>query len=170
MQEERGPRKSKTLTTSISKLPPSSYPYSQPLLWYTEPSAPTLNPQHELASQILIVSIKQARTISPGLGNLNRTSQDTILGHLWAALFLLRAAYWPKFGHISTYLSDLEDGLRRLRQLELDVLEVDLVETVLVCRGDLLGDAGESDLARRARDSAIRNLRVSFVISSKLGI
>lgn len=160
MQQERGPRKSKTPTTPTSKLPPPNYPYSQPILWYTKPSTSTLNPQHELASQILIVSIKQART-SPGFENLNRASQDIILGHLWAALFLLRAAYWPKFEHISWYLSDLEECLRRLRQLELDRLEVDLVETILVCRGDLLEEVAEGDLARRARDSAIRNLRVS---------
>lgn len=148
MQEERGPRKCKSLI--ISKTP-SSFIQS-PFNWYPEPSS--LNPQHELASQILILSIRKARS-NPGFGLLSRSSQDAILTQLWAPLFLLRASYWP------SALACLTHHLKHFKTLELDSFELDLLESILLCRGDLLSDLRQSSLAQSARDGALRSLRVS---------
>ncbi|XP_023726769.1 photoreceptor-specific nuclear receptor [Cryptotermes secundus] len=49
---------------------------------------------HEIAAQILLVSLRQARR-NEHFCVLSRSDQDIILRHVWSELFLLHAAYWP---------------------------------------------------------------------------
>lgn len=99
---------------------------------------------HELAAQILLVAIKQARSNS-AFGQLNRISQNCILGHLWSSLFLLRSAYWP--AETSALFLGATNTIRYLRHLNLDSIDVELLENILLCRADLLDDVEQILLA-----------------------
>ncbi|XP_044727718.1 nuclear receptor subfamily 2 group E member 1 [Chrysoperla carnea] len=50
--------------------------------------------QYELAAQILLITIKQARQ-NHLFNGVCKTRQDIILANVWPALFILHAAYWP---------------------------------------------------------------------------
>lgn len=149
MQEERGPRKPK----------PSSTP--KPIFnRLTTPIAtnfPPVHPHHELAAQILLVAIRQAR-FNSGFGILDRGAQNEILGRLWAPLFILRAAYWPV--ETQNILTGSHSGFALLRELQVDAFEMELMENFLLCRPDLVSDQRQSALAQSMREKAIEALMV----------
>ncbi|XP_021924286.1 photoreceptor-specific nuclear receptor-like [Zootermopsis nevadensis] len=112
---------------------------------------------HEIAAQILLVSLRQARR-NEHFGILSRSDQDCILRHVWNELFLLHAAYWPidvsalirralNNGHISKAANNsaspnstsrlLRRSLELCQNLQLDAVELSLLETLILCRKDL---------------------------------
>lgn len=103
------------------------------------------NPIYELSAQILLAAIKQARS-NHGFGLLSRTSQNTIFAHLWAPLFLLRAAHWSSPEHL-IFLPELHTTIASIQHLHLDLYELELLVNVLLCRKDLLEDIDQSRLA-----------------------
>ncbi|KAF2886248.1 hypothetical protein ILUMI_19924, partial [Ignelater luminosus] len=119
-----------------------------------------INPQHELAAQILLTAIKQARSNS-GFGLLNRNSQDGILTYLWAPLFLLKAAHWPSVN--LNMLPNLQNTFKKIKDLKLDYLELEIFENILLCRGDLIGDSGQASLADDVQERALQTLTVHTV-------
>lgn len=157
VQEERGPRKPK----------PSSTP--KPIFnRLTAPIVtdfPPVHPHHELAAQILLVAIRQAR-FNSGFGILDRGAQNEILGRLWAPLFILRAAYWPV--ETQNILTGAHNGFVLLRELKIDAFEMELMEDFLLCRPDLISDHGQCVLAQTMREKAIEALAVVKFILTKL--
>lgn len=115
-----------------------------------------LNPQHELAAQIFLVAVKQARN-STGFGVLNRLSQNTILTNLWGPLFLLKAVSWT----LETILPSHSVTFQYLRDLKLDAVDLETLENLLLCRPDLLTDPGQASLAELMRSRALETLIVS---------
>lgn len=156
VQEERGPRKSKTTTSNkrnnICKLITTS----------TMTNFPFVHPHHELAAQILLVTIRQAR-FNSGFGVLDRVAQNEILGRLWAPLFILRAAYWPT--ETEKILAEAYKGFKILRELQIDAFEMELLENFLLCRADLISDLGQAALAQSIREKSIEALMVFNNIS-----
>jgi len=113
---------------------------------------------HEIAAQILLVSLRQARR-NQHFCILSRSDQDCILRHVWNELFLLHAAYWPidvsalirranNNDHIrengakdatnSVITNSTSRLLRRslelCQNLQLDAIELSLMETLILCR------------------------------------
>lgn len=118
---------------------------------------PPVHPHHELAAQILLVTIRQAR-FNSGFGLLDRTAQNEILGRLWAPLFLLKAAYWPV--ETQNILTGANKGFTILRNLQIDAFEMELLENFLLCRADLVSDQGQAALAQSMKEKAIEALMV----------
>lgn len=118
---------------------------------------PGVHPHHELAAQILLVTIRQAR-FNSGFGLLDRTAQNEILGRLWAPLFILRAAYWPV--EAQEILAGARGSFKMLRELQVDATELELLENLLLCRPDLLSDHGQAALAQSIREKAFETLAV----------
>jgi nuclear receptor len=108
---------------------------------------------HEIAAQILLVSLRQARR-NEHFCFLSRSIQDCILRHVWNELFLLHAAYWPidvsalirralNNGQMhqhctktttSTTSKLLRRSLELCQNLQLDAVELSLLETLILCR------------------------------------
>lgn len=96
-----------------------------------------------------------------GFGVLSRTSQNFLLSHLWAPLFLLRTAYWPSSDAI-TLLPGYERTLNQIRELKLDVVELEILQNLLLCRYDLLNDSEQLTLAKLMFERNLDNLMVSY--------
>jgi nuclear receptor len=108
---------------------------------------------HEIAAQILLVSLRQARR-NEHFSGLSRSDQDSILRHVWNELFLLHAAYWPidvsalirramNSGHMHQHGTKavtnstsrlLRRSLELCQNLQLDAVEISLLETLILCR------------------------------------
>ncbi|XP_017768635.1 PREDICTED: nuclear receptor subfamily 2 group E member 1-like [Nicrophorus vespilloides] len=139
VQEERGPRKPKFQGLQNHRFPAKSI--SDPIL---------MNPQHELAAQILLVSVKQARKSST-FGCLTKDSQNTILSHLWSPLFILRASQWPT----EIQMGDIKCTVNALKKMKIDCNEIDFLESLLLCRRDLLKDPTQISLIEKMLEKLI---------------
>ncbi|KAF5287950.1 hypothetical protein FQA39_LY15588 [Lamprigera yunnana] len=142
VQEERGPRKFKSKTLMRSK--------SHSI--YTEP----VNTQHEVAAHILLLSIKSVRRNS-GFGILNKNSQDAILMHLWAPLFVLKASYWSSATLMP--LSTFHTTLKLLENLKMTNAELENFENILLCRSDLVYDVIQAQSAKNIQERALECLK-----------
>ncbi|KAJ8972513.1 hypothetical protein NQ314_000158 [Rhamnusium bicolor] len=67
------------------------------------------------------------------------------MGHLWAPLFILKAAHWPS--DIGNILPFLQNTSKHIKQLNLDGTNLELFENILLCRMDLLEDKEQAHLA-----------------------
>lgn len=143
VQEERGPRKPKLMSV-FTKIQTNKI---------------NTNYQNELISQILLVSIKQVRN-NTGFGILNKISQNNILTHLWAPLFLLKSSnHWPIFD----ILPNQRSTLSYVKNLKLDRIDMEIVENLLLCRPDLIDEHGQISLTELMRNRAIENLIVCYL-------
>ncbi|KAJ8979296.1 hypothetical protein NQ317_000507, partial [Molorchus minor] len=167
VQEERGPRKPKL--HHLSRQPPSpvyaSISDHHIKFIYAQTYSLEAGPSFELAAQIFLAAVKQARCTS-GFGRLNRHSQNTILGwyvpveigdvshlfqpavrnrHLWAPLFILKASYWTS--DICNILPVLRNIASHMQLLDMDRISIELFENILLCRMDLLNDKEQARLA-----------------------
>ena len=154
MQDERGPRKPK-LHPPASKLHHDAFTSR----YHRDAYSTYLGtPQHELAAQILLVAVKQARC-SDGFGVLDRTSQNAVLAHVWGPLFMLRAAHWPS--DALCVLPGAQNTFRHFRQLKMDPSELEMVENLLLCRGDLIPGKDQQSVAEMVQGGTMRRLEVS---------
>lgn len=154
VQEERGPRKPKQVHQSYKRISINS-----------ESSFKIENPCYEIASHILLVTIKQVRCNS-GFGLLNRQSQNLILAHLWAPLFLLRTAYWPNETIINSF-SEIQNTIKFVKDLKLDAIELDLFENILLCRMDLLENQEQIKLAENIFEKSFDGLAIRTAINKR---
>lgn len=115
-----------------------------------------LNSAHDLVAQILLITIKNIRC-SSGFGLLNRRAQDEVLIYLWGPLFILKAAYWPT--SISND-ANLKNTFKKLKELNLDYMEIQIIENILLCRGDLIEDSRQAALANTIQERALQTLKV----------
>jgi hypothetical protein len=163
VQEERGPRKPKLTSKksmAFTTLSPEAFSFaSSPMSLSSE-----TNPTHELAAQILLVAIKQARCNS-GFGLLNRSSQNCILSYLWAPLFLLRAAHWPTEN--SNLFPGVENTFKYIKHLKLSSIDLEIVENILLCRADLLDDGDQIALAENILTRALDGLAIRTALDRR---
>ncbi|XP_067014438.2 nuclear receptor subfamily 2 group E member 1 [Anabrus simplex] len=129
VQEERGPRKSRKLQRKQQLTAPTRLATGGELY-------------HEVSAQILLVSVRQARR-NEHLSFLSRTDQDAILQVVWGQLFLLHAAHWPvdlsallrRAGHQFSVITTVLD---HCQGLHVDTAELVLLETLILCRTELV--------------------------------
>ncbi|CAH1114027.1 unnamed protein product, partial [Psylliodes chrysocephalus] len=95
---------------------------------------------YELAANIFLTAIKHAR-MNTGFQLLKRETQNILLGQLWAPLFILKASYW--YTNIDGYFYFLQDTCNYMKSLNLDTKNLEYLETILLCRMDLLEDKDE---------------------------
>ncbi|XP_056633932.1 nuclear receptor subfamily 2 group F member 5 [Diorhabda sublineata] len=116
VQEERGPRKPKN-----NKINLRNFQYHTEI--------------YEISANILLTAVKDARC-NPGFRILSKNSQNMILGHLWAPLFILKASYWhTDVAGILNFLKETCDYIKSLNFNEKTLL---LFETILLCQKDFL--------------------------------
>ncbi|XP_058056048.1 nuclear hormone receptor family member nhr-96 [Anopheles bellator] len=104
----------------------------------------------QILSQVLGACIRQAHH-NEHFAILSRTQQDEILRHVWCECFLLRVANWSI--DISALVDRCCDGhlrsvLDEVRALRVDLIELSLLETLILCR------KGRADSAVRATSTA----------------
>ncbi|XP_074040361.1 nuclear hormone receptor 83 [Leptinotarsa decemlineata] len=170
VQEERGPRKPKNSKMLTHPNSPQSIQEKLDVITPTETfpsrSAETYQ-MYEIAAHIFLTAVKQAKRNS-GFGSLSRESQNIILGHLWAPLFILRVAYWSEdIEHVFYFL---QSTIKHLRYLKLDINALEHFENVLLCRMDLLKDEEQVFLASNLMKYSLDSLALRFNNDSKLFI
>ncbi|XP_017035505.1 nuclear receptor subfamily 2 group E member 1 [Drosophila kikkawai] len=131
VQEERGPRNQQvTLYRGTRRHPaqpqPTATPHSQAL-------------HFQILAQILVTCLRQAKA-NEQFALLERCQQDAILQVVWSEVFVLRASHWSL--DISSMVEGCgDDQLKRLifeaQQLKADVLELNFLETLILCRKEL---------------------------------
>ncbi|GFU54378.1 photoreceptor-specific nuclear receptor [Nephila pilipes] len=98
----------------------------------------------QIAAHILLVSFRRARS-NELFCSLPPVDQSVILQDVWGELFLLQAAYWPV--DILIVAKHIEEegkilprrvvsAIVECRQLQLDLLERSLLETIILARKD----------------------------------
>eukprot|EP00099_Drosophila_melanogaster_P022224 NP_649647.1 hormone receptor 83 [Drosophila melanogaster] len=133
VQEERGPRNQQVALYRTgrrqappSQAAPSPTPHSQAL-------------HFQILAQILVTCLRQAKA-NEQFALLDRCQQDAIFQVVWSEIFVLRASHW------SLDISAMIDGcgdeqLKRLiceaHQLRADVLELNFMESLILCRKEL---------------------------------
>ncbi|XP_072378018.1 nuclear receptor subfamily 2 group E member 1 [Diabrotica undecimpunctata] len=143
VQEERGPRKPKhNIITFKRKFENANNgTKNEQLSLVTEiPNIVHNTLIHEVAASIFLTAIKQARC-NYGFKLLSRKSQNIILGYLWGPLFILKASYWHI--NIEGIFSFLHETCSYMKSLNLNSTTLELFETLLLCRLDLLEDPQE---------------------------
>ncbi|XP_017073671.2 nuclear receptor subfamily 2 group E member 1-like [Drosophila eugracilis] len=133
VQEERGPRNQQVALYRSTRrhLPPSV-------------SAPSPTPHSQtfhfqILAQILVTCLRQAK-VNEQFTLLERCQQDAILQVVWSEIFVLRASHWSL--DISALIEGCGDEqLKRLifeaHQLKADVLELNFLESLILCRKEL---------------------------------
>ncbi|XP_039492540.1 nuclear receptor subfamily 2 group E member 1 [Drosophila santomea] len=133
VQEERGPRNQQVaLYRSARRHAPPSQPAST--------QTPHTQALHfQILAQILVTCLRQAKA-NEQFALLDRCQQDAILQVVWSEIFVLRASHWSL--DISAMIEGCGDEqLKRLifeaHQLRADVLELNFLESLILCRKDL---------------------------------
>ncbi|XP_043655655.1 nuclear receptor subfamily 2 group E member 1 [Drosophila teissieri] len=133
VQEERGPRnqqvalyRSARRHGQLSQPAPSQTPHSHAL-------------HFQILAQILVTCLRQAKA-NEQFALLDRCQQDAILQVVWSEIFVLRASHWSL--DISAMIEGCGDEqLKRLifeaQQLRADVLELNFLESLILCRKEL---------------------------------
>ncbi|XP_017046612.1 nuclear receptor subfamily 2 group E member 1 [Drosophila ficusphila] len=133
VQEERGPRNQQvTLYRNSRRPPPQSLPASSPT-----PHSQAIH--FQILAQILVTCLRQAKC-NEQFALLDRSQQDAILQVVWGEIFVLRASHWSL--DISGMIEGCGDEqLKRLifdaQQLKADVLELNFLESLILCRKEL---------------------------------
>lgn len=146
VQEERGPRKSKSLSMNTARLAVrqrqrgpavealQSKPSTTQLVAHQSPNGGNLH--HQILVKILVACVQTA------LGNehfrrLDASLQYRQLRHVWSECFVLRAAHWSiNVGAIVDQCEcpELRVAIRRTHAMRADFMELALLETVVLCR------------------------------------
>ncbi|XP_052858474.1 nuclear receptor subfamily 2 group E member 1 [Drosophila gunungcola] len=131
VQEERGPRNQQVTQYRHARrqsvpVPASPTPHSQAL-------------HFQILAQILVTCLRQAKA-NEQFALLESCQQDAILQAVWSEIFVLRASHWSL--DISAMIEGCGDEqLKRLifeaQQLKADVLELNFMETLILCRKEL---------------------------------
>ncbi|XP_045471433.1 retinoic acid receptor RXR-alpha-A [Harmonia axyridis] len=154
VQEERGPRKPRSMNRTVDKQLLDADVDITFIRLQKE-----LLPIHEKASHVFLTTIKQLRTNS-SFGILNKVSQNNILSHLWAPLFILKFSFWSLDADID--IPNFSKVFMRLHDLHLDVVDVELLETIMLCRSDLLDDPQQVDLVNCVLQRSMDGLVVKY--------
>ncbi|XP_065364028.1 nuclear receptor subfamily 2 group E member 1 [Calliphora vicina] len=111
-------------STSLPSLPSSGLPHSGSALNF------------QMLAQILVTCLRQAKT-NEQFRTLSRCQQETLLHSVWSECFVLRASHWTL--DITAVFEACGDvALQRIideaKQLKADVMELNFLETLILCR------------------------------------
>ncbi|XP_053671491.1 retinoic acid receptor RXR-gamma [Anopheles nili] len=119
----------------------------------------------QILSQVLMACIRQVRH-NEHFALFSRTQQNEILRHVWHECFLLRVANWSI--DISALLDRCCDGHLRsvvddIRALRVDLIELSLLETLILCRKEFaLSDREATQLEHLAERTLVALSHYSF--------
>ncbi|XP_058839552.1 nuclear receptor subfamily 2 group E member 1 [Topomyia yanbarensis] len=151
VQEERGPRKNRKLQARImlkkSVLLNLSAEFRTP---------ETILPSQILA-QVLVACIRQAR-VNESFASFSREQQNQILRHVWFECFILRVANWSiDISSIVERCADesLREIVQRTKALRVDLIEISLLETMILCRKEFALSAKETQQLENTSETAL---------------
>ncbi|XP_058805643.1 nuclear receptor subfamily 2 group E member 1 [Phymastichus coffea] len=121
--------------------------------------------QYEIAAQIFLSTVREARRQSD-FALISLTEQNAILQKGWTALFLLRALTWPlKLSDFRSNMLNNKSGIIYLTQihetittLQPDRIELQALETILLCRKELALSATAAKALAEGQEKAIQVL------------
>lgn len=126
VQEERGPRSQQAQSSQrlLAQTPPAP----------PSPPAPTVH--FQILAQILVTCLRQAK-LNEQFRLVARAQQDAILQVVWSECFILRASHWSL--DISAMIESCGDMQLKLmlseaQQLRADLMELNFLETLILCR------------------------------------
>ncbi|EDW15023.1 photoreceptor-specific nuclear receptor [Drosophila mojavensis] len=129
VQEERGPRSQQAQSSQrlLAQTPPAP----------PSPPAPTVH--FQILAQILVTCLRQAK-LNEQFRLVARAQQDAILQVVWSECFILRASHWSL--DISAMIESCGDMqlkfmLSEAQQLRADLMELNFLETLILCRKEL---------------------------------
>ncbi|XP_038122253.1 retinoic acid receptor RXR-gamma [Culex quinquefasciatus] len=96
----------------------------------------TDNLPSQILAQVLVACIRQAR-VNENFAHFGREQQNQILRHVWAECFILRVANWSiDITSIVERCADeqLRAIVRWTKALQVDLIEISLLETMILCR------------------------------------
>ncbi|XP_035773834.1 retinoic acid receptor RXR-gamma-like [Anopheles albimanus] len=111
----------------------------------------------QILSQVLLACMRQVRH-NEHFAVLSRLQQDAILRHVWYECFLLRVANWSI--DISALVdrccdAHLRSVLVDVRALQVDLIELSLLETLLLCRKEYALSEREADQLAQLADRTL---------------
>lgn len=148
VQEERGPRRPRNFVEwqHNYQLPPQSY---------------------EIIAHLFLLTIREVRK-NPGFALIDRESQNHILGHLWASILCFKMAFSRTEIVKDILFSRIKSAFDIINELNLDVVERELVETIILCRKDLLSDKTQATYVEMLQENALEQLfRKNFASKSR---
>ncbi|XP_054746825.1 retinoic acid receptor RXR-beta [Anastrepha obliqua] len=154
VQEERGPRTQAATATAaaVKQRPHTGVPNA------VIASGNTMN--FQILAQILVTCLRQAKC-NEQFRTLTSVQQEAILSVVWNECFVLRASHWSL--DISAMIDACGDPqLRRViaeaKQLRADVMELNFLETLILCRKELAVSAENAVLLDSYTNSALVSL------------
>ncbi|KFB35890.1 AGAP002234-PA-like protein [Anopheles sinensis] len=157
VQQERGPRKGRKTVAHKVVLPrKSGVDRVQKLL--TSGHADGFSVQ--ILSQVLMACIRQVRH-NEHFAIFSRTQQNEILRHVWYECFLLRVANWSI--DISALVdrccdAHLRSVLDDIRTLRVDLIELSLLETLILCRKEYAQSEREANQLEQVAEGTLAAL------------
>uniref|UniRef100_A0A6E8VF33 Nuclear receptor domain-containing protein n=1 Tax=Anopheles coluzzii TaxID=1518534 RepID=A0A6E8VF33_ANOCL len=143
VQQERGPRKGRKMVPP-QKVQPRRVSLSDGL-------------SVQILSQVLMACIRQVRH-NEHFAIFGRAQQNEILRHVWYECFLLRVANWSI--DISSLVERCCDGHLRsvmedIKALRVDLIELSLLETLILCRKEFALSAREATQLEQFAERAL---------------
>ncbi|EAA03700.5 AGAP002234-PA [Anopheles gambiae str. PEST] len=143
VQQERGPRKGRKMVPP-QKVQPRRVALSDGL-------------SVQILSQVLMACIRQVRH-NEHFAIFSRAQQNEILRHVWYECFLLRVANWSI--DISSLVERCCDGHLRsvmedIKALRVDLIELSLLETLILCRKEFALSAREATQLEQFAERAL---------------
>ncbi|XP_017482413.1 PREDICTED: nuclear receptor subfamily 2 group E member 1 [Rhagoletis zephyria] len=154
VQEERGPRTQATAIAKHGGITPS------PTGAVNAVNATGNAMNFQILAQILVTCLRQAKC-NEQFRTLAAAQQEAILSTVWNECFVLRASHWSL--DISAMIDACGDPqLRRIiveaKQLRADVMELNFLETLILCRKELAVSAENAVLLESYANGALVSL------------
>ncbi|KAL1397889.1 hypothetical protein pipiens_009395 [Culex pipiens pipiens] len=111
----------------------------------------------QILAQVLVACIRQAR-VNENFAHFGREQQNQILRHVWAECFILRVANWSiDITSIVERCADeqLRAIVRWTKALQVDLIEISLLETMILCRKEFALSAKESQQLESTSETAL---------------
>ncbi|XP_055633674.1 nuclear receptor subfamily 2 group F member 5 [Toxorhynchites rutilus septentrionalis] len=117
----------------------------------------TDNLPSQILAQVLVACIRQAR-VNESFASFSREQQDQILRHVWFECFILRVANWSI--DISSIVERcageyLRTVVQRTKELQVDLIEISLLETIILCRKEFALSAKEAQRLESTSEAAV---------------
>ncbi|XP_055549131.1 nuclear receptor subfamily 2 group E member 1 [Wyeomyia smithii] len=151
VQDERGPRKNRKLQARMLLKKPAAWNLTTGL------RAADSNLPSQILAQVLMACIRQAR-VNESFARFSREQQNQILRHVWFECFILRVANWSiDISSIVERCADesLREIVQRTKALQVDLIEISLLETMILCRKEFALGAKETQQLESTSETAL---------------
>ncbi|GAB0090531.1 hypothetical protein DMENIID0001_052680 [Sergentomyia squamirostris] len=168
VQEERGPRKPKKLSdgpTSEKRRNTTKINHQQLPPFPSTALEQQIALHYQIMVQILVACIKQARC-NEDFRLLEQNLQNSILRLVWPECFILRASHWSiDIRSIIESCHDLKVAVDSFN-VKADLVELNLLETLILCRKEFSTNKEESKALELTSDRAL-NFLIRYTIQKE---